>query len=125
MDHLEEVKKLRSTTTVNCSQSLLVAFGPEIGLEKEEAVKLGAFFGGGMLHGSACGALSGALMVLGMKGYTPQEAKNLIRDFRQKHGATDCATLLSTSAKAGIAKKDHCNGLIFEMCQALDEILSK
>lgn len=124
MNHLEEIKNVRSTTTCNCTQSLLVTFASEIGLTPDEAQKLGSFFGGGMMHGSTCGALSGALMILGMKGYTKQEAQQLLRAFREKHGATDCATLLSTAAKNGIERRPHCDGLIFEMAQALEEILA-
>ena len=49
----------------HCSQSVLAAFADECGLTEEQALKLGACFGGGMRMGEVCGACTGALMVLG------------------------------------------------------------
>ena len=48
MNHLEETKLLRQEPGgrhYNCAQSLLVPFAAEIGMEKEAADALGAFFG--------------------------------------------------------------------------------
>lgn len=73
MTRMEEVKYLRTEPDgrhYNCAQSLLVPFASAVGLDKEQADKLGSFFGSGMLHGSACGALSATLMLLGMAGMT-------------------------------------------------------
>ena len=68
MDHGDEIRTLRSEPGgrhYNCAQSLLVPFAPEIGLEKGAADALGAFLGAGMMHGTVCGTLSAALMILG------------------------------------------------------------
>ena len=68
MTRMEEVKYLRTEPNgrhYNCAQSLLVPFAEQVGLDKEQADKLGSFFGSGMLHGSACGALSATQMILG------------------------------------------------------------
>ncbi|MGE1061362.1 C-GCAxxG-C-C family protein [Megasphaera paucivorans] len=125
MNHLDTVREIRNTTNCNCTQSLLVAFAAEMGMEAEEAKKMGSFFGGGMLHGSVCGALSGTLMILGKQGVNQKEALDIIKTFRMNHATTDCAVLLSEAVKKGVARKDHCDNLIFEMCQAIDDILSK
>ena len=106
----------------NCAQSVVIPFAHEMGLTEEQAFALGAHFGSGMRHGSACGALSGALMVLGGLGYGDKEALALLRQVREAHGATDCATLLRTSRERGEDKKTHCDGLVFEMVEALDRI---
>ena len=68
MTRMEETEALRARTDVhyNCCQSVLVPFADLCGLDKETAFKLGANFGSGMRHGSTCGAVSGALMVLGL-----------------------------------------------------------
>ena len=98
MTRMEEVKYLRTEPNgrhYNCAQSLLVPFAEQVGLDKEQADKLGSFFGSGMLHGSACGALSATQMILGMAGYDSQQARQIIHDFRQRHQATDCTTLLT------------------------------
>lgn len=124
MTRMEEVKYLRTEPNgrhYNCAQSLLVPFASEVGLDKEQADKLGSFFGSGMLHGSTCGALSATLMILGLAGYDSKQASQMIRDFRQRHQATDCATLLSLAKEQGVARKNHCDALVVEMAQLLEE----
>ncbi len=51
----------------NCSQAVLTAFAPDFGLDEKLALMLGTQFGGGARNGELCGAVSGALMVLGLK----------------------------------------------------------
>lgn len=121
MNHTEDVRALRADTQThyNCCQSVLIPFAGELGLSREQAYALGAHFGAGMRHGATCGALSGALMVLGGLGYGEKEALDFIRTFREHHGATDCATLLKTSHERGEPRKDHCDGLVYEMIEAL------
>jgi len=96
-----------------------------MGITREQAYAMGMHFGSGMRHGSACGAFTGAMMVLGGLGYDEKAAIGLIRDFREKHGAIDCATLLKASHDRGEVKKDHCDGLVFEMVEFLDELTRK
>ena len=86
---------------------------------------IGAHFGSGMRHGGTCGALSGGMMVLGLAGYPEQEAAALIRQMRERHGATDCATLLKASHDRGEVRKEHCDGLVYEMVALLEQILSR
>ena len=92
MTRLEEVQYLRTEPDgrhYNCAQSLLVPFASEVGLTKEQADALGANFGAGMKMGSTCGVLTSALMLLGMKGCTPQQAAQLVQRFREKHQDTN------------------------------------
>ncbi len=51
----------------NCSQAVFAAFAPDFGLDEKLALKLATSFGGGARNGEICGAVSGALMVLGLK----------------------------------------------------------
>jgi len=51
----------------NCSQAVLTAFAPDFGLDEKLALMLGTQFGSGARNGEMCGAVSGALMVLGLK----------------------------------------------------------
>lgn len=53
----------------NCCQSVLLAFSDIIGIEEQMALRLTAGFGGGMQTGEACGAVVGALLVLGSLHY--------------------------------------------------------
>ena len=124
MDHMEKARALRASVDVhyNCCQSVLIPFAAEMGLTEAQAYALGANFGSGMRHGSTCGAITGALMVLGGLGYGEQEALALLRQFREGRGAVDCATLLRTSHERGEVRKDHCDGLVFEAVQAVEKL---
>ena len=53
-----------------------------------------------------------------------KRAGELLRQFREKHEATQCAELLSRSKDRGIARKEHCDGLVLEMVETLEQILS-
>ena len=81
----------------SCCQAVLVTFADRLGLTPEQANALGGHFGSGMRHGSTCGAVSGALMVLGLLGCDEKQSTALLRDFRTRHGALDCADLLRAS----------------------------
>ena len=121
MTHMEKARELRARTDVhfNCCQSVLVAFAEDMGLTEEQAYSLGANFGSGMRCGSVCGALTGALMVLGMTNYPADQADAFRRRFLENHGEIDCAALLKKSHDAGIPRKEHCDGLVFEVVEML------
>lgn len=127
MNHMEHARQLRAITQkhYNCCQSVLVPFANEMELSEEQAYALGAHFGSGMRHGSTCGALTGALMVLGAMGYGEQEAQALLRGFREKNGCTDCAHLLANAKERGEEKKPHCDRMVYECVQALLDLTDK
>ena len=124
MTHMEKARELRASTDphYNCCQSVLIPFAAEMGLTEGQATALGAHFGSGMRHGSTCGAVTGALMVLGALGYGEKDALALLRQVQEGHGATDCATLLRASRERGEIKKAHCDGLVFEMVEAVSRL---
>lgn len=126
MNHLQEVEEKRACTEChyNCAQSLLVPFRDVTGLSEEQSDKLGNLFGSGMHHGGMCGTLTAAAMILGLAGFEKDTSTALIREFRQKHGSTQCRELLAVSASKGIMRKPHCDGLVYEMTKYLDEILN-
>jgi len=89
----------------NCAQSVFAAFAPSLGMEPDKALKTASCFGGGMNLGSTCGALTGALMVLGLAvGYdryspeTKAELSTLSLDFisrwQEQIGSLDCRDIL-------------------------------
>lgn len=126
MEHLEKVKEIRSESFgrhCNCCQAVLMAFAKEMNMTEAEAESLGQFFGGGMMHGSICGSLSGAFMVLGKMGFDRKTASDILKKFREKHDTTQCVDLLTASKNRGIAKKEHCDGLIFEVVEEIEKIL--
>ncbi len=91
----------------NCSQSILSTFSVEFGLNRDIALKLATGFGGGMgLLGKTCGAVTGALMVIGLKyGTASIEDKaavektyglvqKFIKEFTDINGSSSCHDLL-------------------------------
>lgn len=50
----------------SCSQAVFAAFAPSLGVERRESLRLSAALGGGLRAGSTCGAVLGALLVLGL-----------------------------------------------------------
>lgn len=127
MNRMEETKGLRARTDIhfNCCQSVLVPFAEACGLSKEEAYRLGAHFGAGMKHGATCGAVTGALMVLGMAGKGNDAAAELMRRFREQNQALDCATLLRLASQRGEDRKCHCDRMVYEAVDLLEELLEQ
>jgi C_GCAxxG_C_C family probable redox protein len=91
----------------NCSQAVCAAYAPALGLSRDLALKIGAGFGGGMgRHGEVCGAVSGAIMAIGLKAgsveTTDAAAKEnayalshqVIEQFTARHGTILCRELL-------------------------------
>ena len=91
----------------NCSQSVLASFGPEYGLSEGNCLKIATAFGGGMgRQQHICGAITGALMVLGLrygkglndpeekKRYTYQLTKEFFDEFKSLNGSENCLELL-------------------------------
>jgi len=91
----------------NCSQAVFTVFGKENGLSEDDCLKISCAFGGGMGRQQlTCGAVTGALMVLGLKYgkalNDPDEKKQhtyaLTREFFQRftelNGSVNCKALL-------------------------------
>lgn len=91
----------------SCSQAVLSAHSADFGLDPDTALRLAAAFGGGMGRtAQTCGAVTGALMVIGLKyGSTEaddREAKERtyarVRDFltrfQKRNGSAVCRELL-------------------------------
>ncbi len=91
----------------NCSQAVFSAFAPEFGVDEETAYRVACAFGGGLAgSGETCGAVTGALMVLGLKygmtAFRNQQAKeetyahvlSFLREFAARHASTKCRDLL-------------------------------
>lgn len=127
MTHLEHAAALRADTTThyNCAQSVLIPFAKEAGLTKEQANALTAHFGSGMRHGATCGAVTGALMALGILGCGEEESRALLQSFRAKEGDTACAQLLAIGKEKGMVKKDHCDSMVLAAVELVDQLIKK
>ncbi|MHC4642623.1 MAG: C-GCAxxG-C-C family protein [Planctomycetota bacterium] len=71
---MDKVKEAVSAfqESFNFSQAIAGTYGPECGLSVPDALKVSCGFGGGMRRGDTCGAVTGALMVLGLR-YGPKD----------------------------------------------------
>ena len=89
----------------NCCQSVLCTLGEYTGLDELTAIRTGYGFGGGMLTGNVCGAVTGAMMAIGLActtGADPAEEKpravalceQLQERFREEYGTLLCADIL-------------------------------
>ncbi len=92
----------------NCSQAVFTVFGTEYGLSENECLKLACAFGGGMGRQQlTCGAVTGAMMALGLKygkglndseeqkQQTYSKTRELFAEFIKLHGSTNCLELLN------------------------------
>jgi len=90
----------------SCSQAVLMAFAPGLGMEARQAALVASSFGGGMARqGWTCGALTGALMAIGLHaGHAAAEdtaakedlyarVQAIVARFEERHGATACRQL--------------------------------
>lgn len=91
----------------NCAQAILYAYGPDLGLDAETALKVATGLGAGLgRRGETCGAVTGGILALGLKygrggqqdrsategAY--QKTQELMAAFERAHGSCSCRTLL-------------------------------
>ena len=105
MNHADKAEKY-FCNNFNCSQAVFTTFATELGLDEEIALKIATQFGGGARKGEMCGAVSGALMVLGLKyGHCHAEdneekqrayrtAEDFMNRFTAEKGTVVCRELL-------------------------------
>ena len=128
----------------HCSQAVLAAFAPELGITEEQALRLGACFGSGMRRGEVCGACTGALMVLGLlygqcdkndldsriRANNVNEA--MMNGFAEKSGSYICNELLGCDVRTEEGIKyarennlftDFCPKMVANAVDVLEEIL--
>ena len=124
--YVERARRLREDPSVhyNCAQAVVAAFAGECGISDGKARQLGELFGGGMKMAATCGAITGALMVLGMLGGGEAEYRVFMKTMRDKHeGATDCAALLKQAIAAGGEKRAHCNVMIYDAVETVAKVM--
>jgi C_GCAxxG_C_C family probable redox protein len=142
----DEIKKTLSCFKegFNCTQAMLSTYGLQFGLDRESAIKLARAFGSGMGMGETCGAVTGALMVIGLKhaglkvrslflkDRTEDIAREFVARFKARNGTTVCRELLGcdVSSFEGLktAKKEkhfkkRCPKFVQDAAEILEEIL--
>ena len=145
MDHAKRAQELHQQK-YNCAQAVACAFCDVTGLDQETMVRLSSSFGGGMggLQ-EVCGAVSGALLVLGcVKGYDDpgdpeaktahyQRVKDFAARFCEKHGTIICRELLEGTASPGMTPEEiaakglkprPCPRLVADAAAIVEEMLA-
>lgn len=128
-----------------CSASVLSAFSGDLGLSPDVAKKIACGFGAGISKtGNICGAVSGAIMVIGLaygKAGEGDDAstektralvRQFIREFAEKNGSINCTELLGynlsdpdeyeAARESGIFI-DKCPLLVRDAADILEKIL--
>ncbi|MBI9070872.1 MAG: C_GCAxxG_C_C family protein [Melioribacteraceae bacterium] len=130
----------------SCSQAVYTPFAVDLGIDKETALKISSSFGGGIAgSGKTCGAVTGAILAIGLKyGNTDPdntEAKQICYDkgnlFLEKfkelnNSKTECNDLVGykrndisehNKAKELGLYKTICPNLVTDAANILEEIL--
>ncbi len=94
----------------NCCQAVLACCSEQFDVSEDLAYHLGAFFGGGMRQAEVCGAVTGALMALGLKYGDENNRKSMksldfMKAFKAEYGSILCKELIG---KDGKKKKEMC-----------------
>jgi C_GCAxxG_C_C family probable redox protein len=132
------------STRLNCAQSVLASFGPDLGMEEKICFRIAEAFGGGVANsGQMCGAVIGALMVFGLKhgrsnpddlekrNNTNELTKKFIHKFTELHKSTDCFELInydiSTPAKLETAREQkvfqNCENFVRDAVRILEDLM--
>ena len=130
---------------LNCAQAVATAFAGDYGMDEAVVRKFACGFGGGLSHtGRTCGAVSGAVLVLGLARGTAvpgdREGKErcyalvreFLRRFGDRHGSVDCTALvgydlsdprgLEAARKAGVFST-RCTLYVRDAVEILEDIL--
>ena len=128
----------------SCSQAVLAMYCEQFGLDKKQAYQISCGFGGGMHIDQTCGAVTGAIMVIGLKyGRTRADdieakmntAKKVVEfaeKFKARHGSIACTELIGCNistmegyenAKKKDLFKQLCPKYVISAAEILDEML--
>lgn len=129
----EEIKQL-FTEGIDCSQVVAGAFSDALHIDQADLRKVSACFGGGMMCGETCGAITGALMVIGIRyGHSENgdtAGKKIMQEkvmefkslFAEKYPSAMCRELLGHDiSKPGEMDKVMEKGLMFSLCPCIVE----
>ena len=130
----------------SCCSGVLAAYAPELGMEKDLAAGVGRGMAGGIGGlGNVCGAVSGAVLVIGLKttnennihdmeaGYkTMETVREFVARFEEQHSSIKCRELIghdiSTREKGEAAMKENafvnCPKFVESAVTILDDIFS-
>ena len=144
MNRAEEAKK-QFEKGFHCAPAVLSTYSEQLGLEKALALKIACGFGAGIGRmGKTCGAVTGALMVIGLKHgqvnladeESSQRTYTLVKEFIDRftalHGCIECKELigydLSDSGDLSLARdsgvfQNKCPSFVYDSACILEDVL--
>jgi len=144
LSRAEEAKK-QFEKGFHCAPAVLSTYSEQFGLEKALALKIACGFGAGIGRmGKTCGAVTGALMVIGLKHgqvnladeESSQRTYTLVKKFIDRftaiHSSIECKELigydLSDSGELSLAResgvfKNKCPSFVYDSALILEEVL--
>ena len=129
----------------NCAQSMLTAYAEDFNLEKETALQMAVGFGGGIGRlQETCGAVSAAVMLLGLaSGFKEEDSRpkinevyetvrRFVDDFTRQYGTIKCRDLLNCDLSSEEGQKyfkehnlkENCRNYVRLCCELLDKYLA-
>ena len=144
-DKAKDAVEMYRNTEFNCAQSVLAEFAPQFGMDRDTAMKVACGLGSGMgRSGNICGAISGGMLVLGLKyGMTdpdsPEDKKltyqkvcELLEKVIAKQKFTNCTDLMGVDigteeglqeAKDKDLSNKVCSKIVGDVARILEELL--
>lgn len=119
---------------MNCTQSVVCNYCDLFGIDKKTAYMMAEGFGAGIgSMENICGALSGMVMLLGLKSSSgtienPTKAdtykltKEAVNKFKEQNGATICKDLKGINTGKVLRS---CNDCIKDACKIFEEYINK
>lgn len=129
----------------NCAQAVFSTYCSELGMEQEMALRVAGGFGGGMGHiGETCGAVTGAIMLIGLKNGKVKAEDNparertyaLVQEFARRfvelNGSVKCRELLGcdisiprelANAREGRLFQTICPKLVKDSSEIVEKLL--
>jgi C_GCAxxG_C_C family probable redox protein len=122
----------------NCAQAILAVYGKKLGLKREHALKLGAPFGGGIANtGDVCGAVTGSLMVIGLRhaDIKPEHwfkrarlyrtSRTFMDRFTEEGRSLQCREIKKCIAEkhSGVEREEHCTVVVDLATRILEDLL--
>ncbi len=108
----------------HCAQCTLVPWAEALGYDEEEHMHMAAAFAGGMYRGDTCGAVTGALMAIGLafgddQKLVEEKAAEFQAAFTGRFGSTICRELLGFDFSIpGELEKARESGKMGDACPA-------
>jgi len=108
-----------------CSQAVLGAFCEKYGLDEAAAFRISCGLNSGVRCADICGAVTGAVLVIGLKYGDSKETCNLkteefIRVFKERNGSVICRAILNCDISTPEGKAKAINENLFgTLCPAM------